>query len=102
MYQVLRQSNAIFMGLAPELVFGDMRQNVGLQSADLFAYEMTKELRNQDLRPENRVRWPLDQILAQPDSPRGKMLKYNTTRDPRSSNEPRVACTRQSRSQGHH
>ena len=39
---------------------------------------MVKELKNQEGRPEDRMRWPLDQILLDPESPRGKMLKYNT------------------------
>ena len=55
-----------------------MQQTFGLQAADLLAYEMVKELRNQDERPEDQMRWPLDQILSEPESPRGKMLKYNT------------------------
>ena len=58
--------------------FADMRQTFGLQAADILAYEMVKELRNQDVRREDRMRWPLDQILSEPESPRGKMLKYNT------------------------
>jgi len=55
-----------------------MRRTFGLQAADLLAYERVKELRNQDVRPEDRMRWPLAQILSDPDSPRGKMLKYTT------------------------
>lgn len=78
MYKVLRGSSPWFDYLGPELGYADMRVTPGLQSADLLAYEMTKELANQDLRPEDRMRWPLDQIIDAGDLPFGKALKYNT------------------------
>lgn len=55
-----------------------MRVTYGLQAADLLAYELTKELSNQDKRPEDRMRWPLDQIISDEFLPFGKALKYNT------------------------
>ena len=78
LHSTLRQNGAPFANLSDELNFADMPQTYGLQAADLLAYEMVKELRNQDLRPEDQMRWPLDQILSDPESPHGKMLKYNT------------------------
>ena len=78
LHRALRQTGGPFANLNDELNFADMQQTFGLQAADLLAYEMVKELRNQDVRPEDRMRWPLDQILSEPESPRGKMLKYNT------------------------
>ncbi len=78
LHRALRRTGGLFVNLTDELDFADMRQTFGLQGADLLAYEMVKELRNQEVRPEDRMRWPLDQILSDPESPRGKMLKYNT------------------------
>ena len=78
LHRALRQSGEAFANLSDELNFADMQQTFGLQAADLLAYEMVKELRNQDERSEDRMRWPLDQILSEPESPRGKMLKYIT------------------------
>lgn len=78
LHRALRRTGGLFVNLAEELNFADMQQTIGLQAADLLAYEMVKELRNQDARPQDRVRWPLDQILLDPESPRGKMLKYTT------------------------
>ena len=78
LHRAKRQSGWLFAHLSDELNFADMQQTFGLQAADLLAYEMVKELRNQDARPEDGMRWPLDQILSDPESPRGKMLKYNT------------------------
>ena len=78
LHRALRRTGRLFANLSDELNFADTQQTFGLQAADLLAYEMVKELRNQDVRPEDRMRWPLDQILSEPESPRGKMLKYNT------------------------
>jgi hypothetical protein len=78
LYRALRRIGGLFGNLAHELTFADMRQTFGLQAADLLAYEMVKELKNQDTRPADRMRWPLDQILGTPESPHGKMLKYTT------------------------
>ena len=78
MYRALRRTGGPFADLSDELNFAGMQQTLGLQVADLLAYEMVKELRNQDMRPKDRMRWPLDQILAEPESPGGKMLKYYT------------------------
>ena len=80
LHRALRRTGGLFVNLTDELHFADMRQTLGLQAADLLAYEMVKELRNQDLRPEDRMRWPLDQILSDPEEPRGKMLKYITAK----------------------
>lgn len=76
--RALRKIGEPFANLSDELNFADMRQTPGLQAADLLAYEMVKELKNQDARPEDQMRWPLDQILSEPESPHGKMLKYIT------------------------
>lgn len=78
LHRALRRTGWLFASLTDELNFADMRQTFGLQAADLLAYEMVKELSNEDVRPEDRMRWPLDQILSNPESPRGKMLKYIT------------------------
>ena len=78
MYRALRRTGGPFANLSDELNFAGMQETLGLQAADLLAYEMVKELRNQDMRPKDRMRWPLDQILAEPESPGGKMLKYYT------------------------
>ena len=78
LHRALRRTGGLCANLSEELNFADMQQTFGLQAADLLAYEMVKELKNQDVRPEDRMRWPLDRILAEPESPRGKMLKYNT------------------------
>ena len=78
LHRALRRIGGLRANLSAELNFADMRQTFGLQAADLLAYEMVKELRNQNVRPEDRMRWPLDQILSEPESPRGKMFKYIT------------------------
>ena len=78
LHRAMRRAGGLLANMSDELNFADMQQTLGLQAADLLAYEMVKELRNQDVRPEDRMRWPLDQILSEPESPRGKMLKYNT------------------------
>ena len=78
LHRAMRRAGGLLANLSDELNFADMQQTFGLQAADLLAYEMVKELRNQDERPEDQMRWPLDQILSEPESPRGKMLKYNT------------------------
>ena len=78
LHRALRRTGRPFDDLSEELNFADMRETLGLQAADLLAYEMVKELKNQEGRPEDRMRWPLDQILSDPESPRGKMLKYYT------------------------
>ena len=78
LYRALRKTEGPFLNLAEELNYADMRKALGLQAADLLVYEMVKELRNQDSRKEDRMRWPLDQILSDPESPRGRMLRYTT------------------------
>ena len=78
LHRALRRTGGLCANLSEKLNVADMQQTFGLQAADLLAYEMVKELKNQDVRPEDRMRWPLDRILAEPESPRGKMLKYNT------------------------
>ena len=78
LHRALRRTGGLCANLSEKLNFADMQQTFGLQAADLLAYEMVKELKNQDVRPEDRMRWPLDRILAEPESPRSKMLKYNT------------------------
>ena len=78
MLQALCLTGEPFVNLSEDLDYADMRQTFGLQAADLLVYEMVKELRNQDSRPEDRMRWPLDQVLSDPESPQGKMLIYNT------------------------
>ena len=78
LHRAMRQSGRLFAHFSDELNFANMQQAFGLQAADLLAYEMVKELRNQDARPEDGMRWPLDQIVSDPESPRGKMLKFNT------------------------
>ncbi len=78
LHRALRGTGGFFANFSEELHYADMRQTFGLQAADLLAYEMVKELRNQDARPEDRMRWPLDQVLSDPESPQGKMLKYTT------------------------
>ena len=79
LHRAMRRTGGLFANLSDELNFADMQTTFGLQAADLLAYEMVKELNNQDARPEDRMRWPLDKILSEPESPRGKMIKYNTT-----------------------
>jgi hypothetical protein len=69
---------ASFQNLSDELEFANSRQTLGLQAADLLVYEMVKELRNQDSRPEDRMRWPLDQILGDPESPQRNGLIFYT------------------------
>jgi hypothetical protein len=78
LHAALRGAGGWFEVLADGLEYADMRAAYGLQAADLLAYEMTKELANQDLRPEDRMRWPLDQIISDERLPVGKALKYNT------------------------
>ena len=78
LHRALRRTGGLCANLSEKLNFADMQQTLGLQAADLLAYEMVKELKNQDVRHEDRMRWPLDRILAEPESPRIKMLKYNT------------------------
>ena len=78
LHRAMRQAGGRLANLSDKLNFADMKRTFGLQAADFLAYEMVKELRNQDVRPEDRMRWPLDQIFLEPESPRGKMLKYIT------------------------
>jgi hypothetical protein len=76
MYQLLRQRGAPYDRLAPALQFADMRQTPGIQAADVLAYEVVKELSNQDRRPDDKMRWPLDQILTDQASREIAMIVY--------------------------
>lgn len=60
------------------LWFGDFREDVGLQAADLLAYEIVKELSNQDTRAADRMRWPLKRIIDDQRSRGMEYLKFNT------------------------
>src|SRR5207247_941647 len=64
MYETLRRRGLPYDRFEQALNFANMRQSPGVQAADVLAYEIVKELSNQDLRPESRMRWPLDQILV--------------------------------------
>jgi hypothetical protein len=46
-------------------------QKVQLQTADLFAYELSKEFEMLRLHPDGEMRWPLQQILGLVDYPYG-------------------------------
>jgi hypothetical protein len=48
---------------------------VQLQAADLFAYELTKEFENLKLRPKDRMRWGLRQILKLAD-PEFSLIRF--------------------------
>jgi hypothetical protein len=60
------------------LLYRDMRGIPGLQAADLLTYEMTKELSNQDNRPNAPRRWAFDQILRDQASRRSLFIKFLT------------------------
>jgi hypothetical protein len=64
LYDVLLRSGHPYERMSPTLRFANMRETPELQGADVLTYEITKELSNQDLRPEDQMRWPLDQILT--------------------------------------
>lgn len=63
LWTVLPELGVPYDRLAPKLEYRNMRDNPGLQAADVLAYEMTKELASQDGRPDAAMRWPLDQLL---------------------------------------
>jgi hypothetical protein len=58
--------------------YDDMRFIPGLQAADLLAYEATKELSNQDKRPDLKMRWPLDEILTHQARRERMLVKHMT------------------------
>ena len=60
------------------LLYRDMRGIPGLQASDLLTYEMTKELSNQDNRPNDARRWAFDQILRDQASRRSLFIKFLT------------------------